>query len=96
MKASFAHVPTAAASRYLQQLCKHWAHKMEVDFTPEHGRIVFPDGAVATLEAGADDLGVRIEVPDSGDLPRMQEVVARHLDRFASREPPLASDCRRV
>ena len=40
--ASVAHVPTASGSRYLQQLCKHWSHNLAVEFTPEHGTIVFP------------------------------------------------------
>lgn len=36
---SRADVPTAHASRYLQQLCKHWAHRFEVTFDPHQGRI---------------------------------------------------------
>ena len=31
--ASTAVVPTASASRYLQQLCKHWQHNLQVEFT---------------------------------------------------------------
>ena len=34
MPASQATIPTTAASRYLQQLCKHWSHKFAVEFTP--------------------------------------------------------------
>ena len=30
-----ANVPTAHASKYLQQLCKHWQHNLAVEFTPE-------------------------------------------------------------
>ncbi len=29
------------ASRYLQQLCKHFAHKVPVEFTTETGQIIF-------------------------------------------------------
>ncbi len=32
---STALVPTKSASRYLQQLCKHWSHNLAVSFTPE-------------------------------------------------------------
>ena len=32
-------VPTASASKYLQQLCKHWSHNLAVEFTREHGRV---------------------------------------------------------
>ena len=35
-------VPTENASRYLQQLCKHWQHNLQVEFTPEHGTVRFP------------------------------------------------------
>lgn len=44
MSVSVARVPTLSASRYLQQLAKHWSHKMEVVFTPEEGRSSFPTG----------------------------------------------------
>lgn len=80
---------TQNASRYLQQLCKHWAHKMPVDFTDTAGTIRFPSGAVAALTAHADHIAVGIETPTPDMIPTMQDVVARHLDRFAFREAPL-------
>ena len=40
-----AHVPTAHAGKYLQQLCKHWQHNLTVEFTPDHGTVVFPKDA---------------------------------------------------
>ncbi|MDF2621338.1 MAG: hypothetical protein K0S00_3997 [Xanthobacteraceae bacterium] len=92
MPATSALVPTAHASRYLQQLCKHWAHKLEVSFTPEHGEVKLPDGAVATMDAQPEMLAVRIEAGDAETLERMKDVVARHLDRFAFREAPLPFD----
>jgi hypothetical protein len=82
-------VATTHASRYLQQLAKHWAHKLEVEFTPLHATIRFPSGAVATLDAGEDDLISKIEAPDAETLERMKGVLAEHLDRFAFREAPL-------
>jgi len=35
---SIADVPTAHASKYLQQLCKYWQHNLEVAFDAERGR----------------------------------------------------------
>jgi hypothetical protein len=84
--------PTAHASRYLQQLAKHWAHKLEVEFTPLHAVIRFPSETVATLEAGEDALRSTIEAPDGETLCRMKTVLAEHLDRFAFREAPLLFD----
>ena len=87
-------VPTANASRYLQQVCKHWSHKLDVTFDPAHGIIRFPSGVAATLDAEADALTVRIDAPDHGTLTRMRQVVAEHLDRFAFREAPLPFEWR--
>ena len=93
MATSTARIPTASASRYLQQLCKHWSHKFAVEFDETRGRIPLPIG-VATLAAGADALEVRLETEDAGQLPRLKEVLASHLDRFAFREAPLPFDWR--
>ncbi len=89
-----AHVPTLSASRYLQQLCKHWSHKLEVEFDPTHGTIRLPGEVVATLDAEADALTVRLQAPSDEALDRMKMVVADHLDRFAFREAPLPFDWR--
>jgi hypothetical protein len=86
---STARVETASASRYLQQLCKHWAHKLEVAFDPAHGTIGFPNGTKITLDADDDGLDTRIDAPDAEILEQMKDVYVRHLDRFAFREAPL-------
>ena len=100
---STASVPTASASRYLQQMCKHWTHNLAVEFTPEHGTVVFPRDArgadhpgdgLLTLDAGAEALQVRIDATSSDQLEGLKGAVARHLDRFAFREAPLAFDWR--
>jgi hypothetical protein len=86
MPAAQATVPTAAASRYLQQLCKHWSHKFAVEFTPEHGTIPFDAARSCTLDASPAALSLRIEAEDDATLERMQGVVIDHLKRFAFRE----------
>jgi hypothetical protein len=85
MVLSAADVKTERASRYLQQLCKHWSHKMTTEFDPEKGRVDFPSGAQLLLEADAAELHLKLEAPEDG-LERMQTVVADHLKRFAFRE----------
>ena len=40
-----AAVPTAHASKNLQQLCKHWQHNLQVEFTPDHSTVTFPKDA---------------------------------------------------
>lgn len=94
MSVSVARVPTLSASRYLQQLAKHWSHKMEVSFTAEEGSIAFPDGAHLAMRADSETLDLVLTVPEDGDSLRMREVVASHIDRFAFREGPLTYDWR--
>jgi len=77
---------TGSASRYLQQLCKHWSHKAAVTFTPDHGTIVFADGNSVEMQAAADRLTVTVGTGARGDLTRWQGVVEAHLRRFAFRE----------
>ena len=97
--ASIGTTPTQSASRYLQQVCKHWSHSLQVEFTPDHGTIVFPKDsrgadfpgdALATFDAGADALTIRIDASAPEQLERMKGVIARHVDRFAFREAPMA------
>ena len=85
MAEATARVPTAHASRYLQQLCKHWSYKFETEFDDAQGRINF--GAAAVRFAAAPDvLAVTLMAGDSDGLDRMEGVVAEHLRRFAFRE----------
>ncbi len=92
MSASIARVPTASASRYLQQLAKHWSHKMDVSYSEQEGRIAFPNGSLLEMLADSETLDLLLTVPDDEDMAQMRDVVARHLDRFAFREAPLTFD----
>jgi hypothetical protein len=85
---SVATVKSERASIYLQQLCKHFAHRIPVEFTPERGRIAFPDTGLCRLTATDGVLTLEAEADDADRLARVQEVVDRHLVRFAFREPP--------
>ncbi|WP_420144630.1 DUF2218 domain-containing protein [Sphingobium sp.] len=86
-----ATVPTTHASRYLQQLCKHWSHKFDTDFSPEKGDIAFPMGPIR-MRATPEALIVVLEPHADADIERFKQVVADHLDRFAFREAPLPFD----
>jgi hypothetical protein len=78
-------ITTPKASYYLQMLCKHWAHKLPVEFTPERGRVPFPDG-VGLMEAVGDTLKITIEAGDEGRVRHFEGVVINHLKRFAHSE----------
>lgn len=94
-----ATVPTANGSRYLQQLCKHWSHKLQVVFTEQKGKITFPRDmfghsypaeAIVTLQARTDAMAVTVDASAPDQLARLKGAVVSHLDRFAFREAPLA------
>jgi hypothetical protein len=85
MALSTANVHTESGSKYLQQLCKHWSHKMVTEFDARQGRVDFPSGAQLFLEAEDSLLRLKLEAPDD-NLERMESVVADHLKRFAFRE----------
>jgi len=100
---STAFVPTGNASRYLQQLCKHWAHSLAVEYTAEDAVVVFPRDsrganwpghATLKIQAAEEALECRLTASASEQLEALKGVVARHLDRFAFREGPLRFDWR--
>ena len=91
MSTSTARVPTTSGAKYVQQLCKHWSHKLDVSLWENKGVVRFPS-AIATMEATADAILVTIEGQEEETVERMKGVIANHLDRFAFREAPLSFD----
>ncbi|CAN5539781.1 DUF2218 domain-containing protein [soil metagenome] len=96
---STVRVPTAHASRYLQQLCKHWSHNLAVEFGETKGAVTFPRNArgadwpgdaTLALQAHEDGLECRLDASAAGQLEALKGAVSRHVDRFAFREAPLA------
>lgn len=86
MPSSTATITTNRASSYLQQLCKHFGHKVPVEFTPEAGEITLPFGTCALT---AEDETLTLAVTAEEDtLEKMQKVIGDHLARFAFRENP--------
>ena len=83
---SHAEVATANASRYLQQLCKHFGHKVEASFYERAGIVRFSIGD-CRLQAEGEVLRLALDAPNAEALLQLQDVVASHLVRFAFREP---------
>ena len=82
---SVAKVATPMARRYLAQLCKHFQHKCAVTLEDSRGRITFTAGD-CLLAADGDTLTLALDAPDEASLTQLQDVVDRHLVRFAFRE----------
>jgi hypothetical protein len=87
MPTSISRVATTVPRRYLGQLCKHFEHRLPVTLAESTGRIEFTAG-VCTLAAEADALVLRVDAADDAAVATVEDVVARHLLRFAFREPP--------
>jgi hypothetical protein len=73
------------ASRYLQQLCKHFAHKVAVSYTPEYGQADMPTGP-CTMHATDGVLHITCQSDSAEGLEKMQQVIDTHLQKFAWRE----------
>ena len=85
MAHSTAQVSTEHASKYLQQLCKHWSHKLTVTFDTEKGTVEFPSGDRLDMVANSKTLSLDLQ-SGAETIERMEGVVADHLKRFAFRE----------
>lgn len=83
--ASTATVTTPKASGYAAQLAKHFAHKIPARFENGDGEITFGAGT-CRLHAEGDRLTMTVEGADAVAIAQLQDVVARHLLRFAFRE----------
>jgi hypothetical protein len=93
-----ARIPTTSASKYLQQVCKHWEHNLPVTYDTTHGQIIFardargadwPADATVTLDAEDDLLVCTINASAEGQRDGLKGALERHIDRFAFREVPL-------
>jgi uncharacterized protein len=82
---SSAEIATPQAGRYLAQLCKHFQHKRPVTLDDASGHIAFGAGDCG-LRAEAGILILSLQADDGAQLVQLQDVVARHLLRFAFRE----------
>jgi hypothetical protein len=84
---STAVVATDAAARYAKQLLAHLGRKAGVE--PVDGE---PDGGLLRLSAGtgvvrprADHLVLEARAADAESLTLVEDVLARHLERFGAR-----------
>ncbi|HTW26657.1 MAG TPA: DUF2218 domain-containing protein [Acetobacteraceae bacterium] len=85
--AAEARIAIATPRRYLAQLCKHFQHRLPVTLEEDRGDIAFPAGT-CTLAAEDETLVLRVTAADAAALAQVEDVVARHLLRFAFRDPP--------
>ncbi len=86
MPVSRARIATTSGAKYMTQLCKHWSHRLVVEYNETTGRIAFDDERRCVLHAGPDALEIDVETASDEQLARTQDTVVNHLKRFAFRE----------
>lgn len=85
MLKSTATITTDYASKYLQQMCKHFQHKVEAEWDTEAGTVHFPAGP-CTMAAKDKTLIIHVTAENEEGLARSRDVIDRHLPNFAFRE----------
>jgi hypothetical protein len=97
MIAATARVATSHATRYLRQLCEHFAHEgrrhgapeIEVTFDDREGFVDFAPVISGTLRLHAGEQGVLVieaSGTDQAALERVQRIVTEHVERFGRRD----------
>ncbi len=85
MKKAKAHAVTENASKYLQQLCKHFRHKVPAEYDEYQAKVDFPFG-LCLMSADDTKLSIDCETPDEEAFTKMKFVLDDHLERFAWKE----------
>ena len=78
-------IATEAASRYIGQLCRHFRHKIETEYTATTGLATFPFGT-CNMTATATHLTVDIAADNAESVEKIKGVLIRHLEKFAYKE----------
>ena len=73
------------ASKYLQQLCKHFAHKVDAKFDETSGFAALGFGPT-NFEADDATLSIQIILNSGSDPESARHMIDAHLERFAFRE----------
>ena len=85
MEKSTSTIKTQAASSYIGKLCRHFVHKIEVEYTETTGKALFP-GGTCLMYAKSGHLTFEIEARDNEGLQKIKGVLVRHLLKFAYKE----------
>jgi len=78
-------IATESASRYIGQLCRHFRHKIETEYTLTTGFATFPFGT-CSMTATATHLTFDIAADNAESVEKIKGVLIRHLDKFAYKE----------
>lgn len=82
---SYTKIYTKEGSAYIRKLCRHFVHKVPVSYTETAGKAEFPFG-ICVMGADDESLTFTINANSSEELDRAEDVLVRHLEKFAYKE----------
>lgn len=85
MLTSSARFETPNGSKYMQQLFRHFAHKVEVEVDAQQGRARLGPGPVE-MTADAKGLSVKVSAEDLRGIIEARYIIDKHLVTFAFRD----------
>lgn len=85
MPTSSTSFTTAHGQRYKQAMAKHFGHKITVEESDQAAILTFEIG-VGTLALVEDGLALSVKASNEADVETLEDVLERHLERFAFRE----------
>ena len=80
-----AHISSPKSRQYLAQLCKHFGHKVAVEWDEANGFVDFGPGT-CRMKADEAVLGIHCEAETMEGLERVKYIVEDHVVRFGWRE----------
>ncbi|AGH46803.1 DUF2218 domain-containing protein [Paraglaciecola psychrophila] len=75
-------VNTEKGAKYVQRLCKHFAHKVQAQWEETQGKVQFEMGT-ADMFASTDLLTLTCKANNAIDLGDIVDTIDRHFERFA-------------
>lgn len=82
---SRAYVTTDTPSKYINRLCKHFAHKVTVNYDDNMGEITFQIGK-GLIKKIDDGLMLQAEANTQQELNEVIDIMERHFVRIAWQE----------
>ncbi|CUH82532.1 DUF2218 domain-containing protein [Tropicibacter naphthalenivorans] len=76
---------TQNGEKYVAQLCKHFAHKIETHVEGGTGTAALGTGP-CTMQASPDTLRITVQAATLDGLSQAKRIIDSHLARFAFRE----------
>jgi hypothetical protein len=81
-----ATVATQRPERYIKQLVSHLGHRLTTEVGEDGRGVITSEYGRATLEPADGALVLTVTADDAEALARLEDVIARHLVRFATAE----------